>query len=62
MICINIIVDFLNIVLYTGLVSTEWCLGIINPIYKNKGPRSDPDNYRGIHITKLYMQTIYGLY
>ena len=43
--CINIIVDVLNIVLYTGLVPTEWYLGIINPIYKNQGPRSDPYNY-----------------
>ena len=48
--CINIIVDFLNIVLYTGLVPTELCLGINNPIYKNNGPRSDPDNYRDITL------------
>ena len=46
--CIPVIVDFLSVVLNMGCVPTEWCLGLIQPLYKNKGPISDPDNYRGI--------------
>ena len=49
--CIQLTVDFLNIVLNTGFVPTEWCLGTIHPLYKNKGSVSDPDNY--IDITLL---------
>ena len=48
--CFHIIVDFLNIVLNTGFIPTEWCLGIIHPLFKNKGSVSDPDNYRGITL------------
>ena len=44
------IVDFLNIALNTGCVPTEWCSGIIRPLYKNTGPITDPDNYRGITL------------
>ena len=47
-----IILNFLNIVLNTGFIPTEWCLGIDYPLFKNNGSVSDPNNYRG--ITKTY--------
>ena len=40
----------LNIVLNTGFVPTDWCLGTIHPLYKNKGSVLDPDNYRSITL------------
>ena len=41
---------FFNIVLSTGYVPSEWCLGIICPIYKDKGYIDEPDNYRGFTL------------
>ena len=41
----------INIVLYTCLVPTEWCLVIINPIYK-KGLPSDANTYREISLLR----------
>ena len=34
--CIQIIVDFFNIVLNTGFIPTEWCICIIHPLFTNK--------------------------
>ena len=47
---IHIIVSIFNIVLKTGIVPTDWCIGIIQPIYKKKGSSNDADNYRGITL------------
>ena len=46
----TIIVDFFNIVLDSGIVPFEWCIGVIIPIFKNKGENTNPDNYRGITL------------
>ena len=47
---IKLAVILFNLVLKTGFVPLEWCIGLIIPIYKNKGSHSDPNNYRGITL------------
>jgi hypothetical protein len=46
---IQMLTNFLNLVLSSGNVPEEWALSIINPIHK-KGPHSDSNNYRGISL------------
>ena len=59
---VNLIVKLFNIVLNTGIMPEEWCIGMIMPLYKNKGSPKDPDNYRGITllscIGKLFTSVI----
>ena len=43
-------VNFFNLVFDSGLVPDDWLLGIIKPIYKGKGDRSQPENYRPITL------------
>ena len=39
-----------NLVLDTGIIPDNWTIGVIKPVYKNKGDRMDPDNFRAITL------------
>lgn len=43
-------VKLFNIILETGIVPSDWVKGNIIPIYKNKGNKLDPANYRPITL------------
>ncbi len=46
----HIILTLFNTILDKNVTIDDWTVGIITAIYKNKGSRSDPDNYRGISL------------
>ena len=39
-----------NIIYDTGIVPDEWLIGIVKPVYKNKGDPTQPENYRPITL------------
>ena len=46
----RVYVDLFNRILRDGQIPESWTMGMIVPIYKNKGDKSDANNYRGITI------------
>ena len=54
---LKLLLNFLNLALSKGLITSKWCLDIINPIHK-EGSKSNPDNYRGICIMNSLLKLL----
>lgn len=55
------ITKIFNLILDSGIVPDDWCLGIITAIFKNKGSPEDPSNYRGISILSCFSKLFTSL-
>ncbi len=49
----DLYVNFFNLVLKTCIIPKDWVIGLIKPLYKNKGSKSYVDNYRPITLLSL---------
>ena len=48
------ITKLFNLILSTGKIPEGWSIGLIKPIFKQKGSANDPNNYRGITIISCF--------
>ena len=60
-ICSSLTILF-NMSLYNGEIPNEWKKARVTPVYKNKGSKQDPNNFRPIsvigHIPKLFEKLV----
>ena len=49
-ILIPVFTKLFNFCLISNSIPEEWKSAVVTPLYKNKGSRSDPNNYRGISV------------
>ena len=57
---LEVITKLFNIVLNSAVLPHSWCIGMIKPIYKNKGSPDDTDNYRGITLLSCVAKLFTG--
>jgi hypothetical protein len=50
---INVYEKLFNVIFDNGIMPSSWLIGMIKPIYKNKGDKFDPKNYRSITIVSI---------
>jgi hypothetical protein len=58
----DIYVKLFNLIFDKGLIPEQWLYGDIIPIFKNKGDKSDPKNYRPITIVSCFEFEVSLLY
>lgn len=51
-----------NLILSSGIYPAAWSMAVIQPLYKNKGSKTEPNNYRGIallnSISKIFTKIL----
>ena len=51
---LTLMTNYFNVVLSSGMVPESWTVGVIKPLFKNKGSNNDPNNYRGISLLSCF--------
>ena len=60
-IMIPLYVKLFNFIFDKGIIPEIWSVGLINPIFKNKGNPKDPKNYRAIALMSCLGKVFTGI-